>query len=872
MNRTAVPAICSFLIALSLIAFEVLLHRSLAVSSYQFFGYFVITMAMLGFGLSGVLLRLLDRRIGRQPEAWLAFWCGATTVSMVACYGAALKIPLDSEYLLYDPTGLAGLLLYILCLTAPFLFGAAALGTVLRYGTRKGLLYGANLAGSGIGGVVALLIATTVPAVFSPFRCAGAAALAAAVVLAAPTGRTYRRPAAAMILRSLLIAVVLGIASLGYLVGGDGPVTLDPWIEPYKEIMHFRRLAAQGEAELIAEDSSPEGEIAVYSAPSFHRVFFAGLGAKTPPPRQAAVLIDGRVAGVLLDPAGRSAEEFARSDDLAIFDHTPQSLPYRVRDPVNVLILGDTGGQAAWAALRMGVGSVTLVTGDVAAAELLRAEASVYTDSLYADPRVRVVTVEPHVFVAADENRYDLIQLAAAEGMPSGGRGLSGLMEDRLLTVESIGRCIDLLSEDGILFAVRGLQVPPRDTPKLIGLFSRALASTRMDEYGILVGHNYLAALVAVFRGVPEGPEAAAIDDLSRELGIELDYRFGTRLGGDRSGRGDVEAGETSTVDPGSYFMADPGVILGQAAASGLGEYVYDIRPPTLNRPFFHNFFEWGSIDLFRSIYGRDWFRRLELGYFLVVVTLLLVTAIGLVGIVLPALFIGRRSRGAGNQGKGSAGAVAEPPSTRVQESAQSSARGGGIVYFLAIGAGFMTAEIAAVGRAAAILPSPAYALAAVLTGFLLAAGAGSAVAPSIRKDPRQRVLTAVVGIGVSLLVSWFGTGRLYAMAAELAVGLRFLVVFAWLLPRAFFMGWLMPAGLDIYGRRAGSSARISLLWAVNGFASVIAVPAAALVSISLGFRAAGAGALLLYGAALVTASRSTHASTVPKRADRHAE
>ena len=71
---------------------------------------------------------------------------------------------------------------------------------------------------------------------------------------------------------------------------------------------------------------------------------------------------------------------------------------------------------------------------------------------------------------------------------------------------------------------------------------------------------------------------------------------------------------------------------------------------------------------------------------------------------------------------------------------------------------------------------------------------------------------------------------------------------------------------------RAGRLAGVLLLWGGHGFASVIAVPAAALVSISLGFRAAGAGALLLYGAALVTASRSTHAATVPKRADRHAE
>src|SRR5690606_14965459 len=79
--------------------------------------------------------------------------------------------------------------------------------------------------------------------------------------------------------------------------------------------------------------------------------------------------------------------------------------------------------------------------------------------------------------------------------------------------------------------------------------------------------------------------------------------------------------------------------------------------------------------------------------------------------------------------------------------------RGRVAAYFLAVGLAFLLLEIAFIQRFTLFLGSPLYAVAVVLAGFLLFAGAGSAAAPQLARRVRRPIAAAAAVIAVVALL-----------------------------------------------------------------------------------------------------------------------
>ena len=60
-----------FSLSVTLLAFELTIMRLFAVGSWSNFGSMVISICLLGFGLAGTLLTLIQKRVLRNPDAWL---------------------------------------------------------------------------------------------------------------------------------------------------------------------------------------------------------------------------------------------------------------------------------------------------------------------------------------------------------------------------------------------------------------------------------------------------------------------------------------------------------------------------------------------------------------------------------------------------------------------------------------------------------------------------------------------------------------------------------------------------------------------------------------------------------------------------------
>ena len=190
------------------------------------------------------------------------------------------------------------------------------------------------------------------------------------------------------------------------------------------------------------------------------------------------------------------------------------------------------------------------------------------------------------------------------------------------------------------------------------------------------------------------------------------------------------------------------------------------------------------------------------------------------------------------------------------------------LLYFGAIGLGFMLVEISQVQRLAIFLGHPVYSLSVVLFSLLLSSGIGSLATARVWDRPQSS--TRILLLLVVVLVAFGGITPLvirYFDAASIAT--RIAVSVGILMPIGFLMGMAFPIGM----RRALSEAPsiAPWLWGVNGAASVCASVLVVVIALGAGISAAfwvGTGCYLVALAAIVRSPRGLNQNPPPSRCD----
>lgn len=150
-----------FCLSAAILAYEVVLMRMFSIAQWHHFAGMIISIALLGFGLSGTLLALgRDRLLARGP---LVFALAAMGFVVYApfCTWLAQQIPFTPFLIVWQPRQLGYLLAIYLLLVVPFTCGALAIGVALAMARRRGTVgrtYALNLFGSGVGAMLGLAL------------------------------------------------------------------------------------------------------------------------------------------------------------------------------------------------------------------------------------------------------------------------------------------------------------------------------------------------------------------------------------------------------------------------------------------------------------------------------------------------------------------------------------------------------------------------------------------------------------------------------------------------------------------------------------------------------------------------------------------
>jgi hypothetical protein len=790
-------------VSAAVLALELALMRALSISRRHHFAYLVMSLALLGFGASGTWLALLGPRRRTDLITWNRWLTLGLALSITLCYRLADALPIDMRYLLYSFQQLLYLLAYQLLLFVPFLLAGLLIGTTLvHFSSSVPLVYGANLIGSGVGPILAVLLMFPL----SPPRLIQGAALLTWVAgffwSPSPRERPGRR-------RQEIVPLAFGL----FLVGDfllPPPLHLDP----QKMSAQLRHWEAQGDARHVLTREGPRGRLDVFASPYLHLTLFAGLTAGAPPPSQALLLVDGDSAGPIFSI--RSAAE------APILDHTPMSVAYRLVPDARVLLLGEASGADIWLARRFAAREITAVQGDPQIIALFRGPLASLSGHVFTGAALRVSATTPRHFLESSKDRFDLIQVVSAEGMATGVSGLLSLHEEYLLTVEGMGRCLEHLKPGGLVSVTRGIQSPPRDNIKILATLAAALEGRGVarPEAHLAQVRNHLALCTVASNTPLSAEQREKLIRISDELWLDIDALPGWDL---------------SRRPPFNQLMTPPGIAgsLYHFAATKIfsadrerffQDYAYNVRPATDDRPYFFDFFRWRSLRRFIEAHGSHWFQRLELGYAILVISLGQIVFVALPVILVP-LFVTMRRADAGG------------------------GRGAPLAYFFLLGLGYLSLEMTLMQRCTLLLGDPLLAAAGALTAFLFFSGCGSVLGRRWFGSPLPALAVAAGALALLVPLLLPVSGRLVAPVASLSTPARFLVILILLAPIAFFMGWFFPAGMLLLERRSPSL--IPWAWGINGFASVAAAPLAVLLSMSFGFQAVLFGAVGCYLLAL---------------------
>ncbi len=790
----------------AVLAYEVLLMRLLAIIQWHHFAYMVISIALLGFGASGTFLAFAQDRL--KPHFVLVFAANAALFGILALVSFAIgeRVPFNALEVVWNPEQLLYLAALYVLFTIPFFCGANCIGLALAcFGERIGPVYCWNLIGSGIGAlaVVGALF------LFSPSETlrlvAGLGLVAAGLVCFEGKG-SARRLAGVVFLGSAVVVTAFAPSSWTALV-----------LSEYKGLQTTLRIPG---TEVVGEYSSPLGLLSVvrsHTVPLRHAPGLS-LNNRVEPPPQIGVFTDGDALSVITKFEGRP-------EALAYLDYMTSALPYHLVERPEVLILGAGGGADVLQATYHQARRIDAVELNPQFVRLVEEEHAEFAGGLYARPEVRVHIAEARGFVARSDERWDIVQIPLLDSSGASGAGVQSLTESYLYTVEALQEYLAHLTPNGYLSITRWLKVPPRDALKLFATALSALEEQGVDDPAsrLLLIRGWNTTTLLIKNGEISPQDIEATRRFAEQRSFDLAYHAGiTPQQANRFNR----LQEAFLYD-GATALAGPG------RQEFLERYKFDLRPTWDDRPYFFDFFKWRSLSEFLELRTQGGAGLLELGYIILLATLLQAALLSVVLILLPLWVRGRS-------------AVPHADRGRV------------FVYFFGLGLAFLFLEIAFIQRFIVFLSHPLYTIAVVICSFLVFAGLGSGLAPRLqdklakawlRKGSQATGISAIdvavwaiAGIGLVYLVALPALFRAFMPWPDPA---KVVVSVLLIAPLAFAMGMPFPLGLSQVSARVPQL--VPWAWGVNGCASVLSAVLAMMLAIHFGFTVVVAIAVALY-------------------------
>jgi hypothetical protein len=810
-----------FFVSLASVGYETALIRYFAVATWSEYGYWVISIVMAGFALSGVVLALWRDVFARTGDCLLAALPPILVASAALGFHFVTVNPFNPLQLQNATTwtdqiwNIAGYYAALL----PFFFLAGlfvSLSFVLN-ARRVGRVYAFDLTGAAAGAAGILVAMFFVHAFFLvPLMLLPLAA-------AASCGpRRWR-------MRSTNLAILALLAGAALLVF-DNQARIDEF-KPVYAPLHTPN------ARVVATLLSPRGDYTLLDDFT-ERVDTdvsnnAGLLHVPGPPRTFGLYRDGTRIAALPFPPGPSAA-YARS--------ALDALPYKLVADPNALLIGASGGFRIAEVLALGAAHVRVLEPEPT---LLRALQTGMGPSppWHPDPRAALSGASPLAAVRSTQ-RYDVIDVSAdfLDAAEANATAFS---------VQAIADDLHALTPDGIVSVPVSIRDFPVYALRVLATARAALLRDGVSDPAahVVVYRSAWSARVLLSRDRWSAARIAAVRKFCDDRSFDVSWYPGIDVRAARAGiYNDLPAvsfatGEMAAASPDDSIADEAGAVLaGRPSASRAS---FSLAPVTLDRPYFYAVLR---LDQMRMLLRRlEVLPQAEIGALVNMAVLAQAAVIALVvlaaGIASPAKWkkcVRPRSEsiqsteGDGPPARESSGCTISRP--RVSRASVA-------LYFSALGLGFLFIEIALIEHASLWLNSRTSGFALVLTGMLFFSGLGSLASDRLTMPNRRWLTLACLAVLLWCAAEIAGVQPAMLATLDWPWPLRWALVLAILAPVSLALGLPFPLGLACLGQ---NSSTLPWAWGLNGAFSVVASPMANLIA-----REWGLNRLLVCAAAM---------------------
>ncbi len=824
--RSAFALLPLFLVSAATVGFEIALTRYFAVAKWSEYGYWVISIVLAGFALSGVVMALARDWFARHGKI-LLLWLPAMLIVAAAAGNQLVASNPFNPLQLQNPATFADQIWNIggyYAVLLPFFFLAGlyiSLSFVLN-DRHIGRVYGFDLTGAGIGALAVLALMNFV----HPFALvawmlpvlAVAGVLAIAGVLGCGNAGGWARAGIA------LVACLLALAGSETWLALDHPAAFNDFKAIYAPL-HVP------DSKTLAEIRSPRG-LYMLLDDFTERVDTdisnnAGEMNIPGPARALGLYRDGnRIAALPKPPAAGSPAAI----DARYAPATLAALPYTLRPGARVLLIGTSGGYRIAEARKLGAVLIHAIEPD---AMLYRAVAQ----GLYGDPpfpperNLRISQMSPVLAADRQSFYFDIIDI-------SGDFLDSAETNTNAFTSAAMVAYIRGLSSGGILSIPVSIREFPAYALRMLATVRSALRTlgVRDPRNSVLVYRSAWNVRILVSPNGFNKARIAAAMQFSNARSFDVSYFPGMDPDEKREVFNDLPAvsfqdGQITAQDGAHDAIADEAIYVlgGQASPSAAA---FNLSPITNDRPAFYALLRLGQLG---TILKRlEILPQAEIAPLVNLAVLAQAAVIALLVLAVPLLG-GPRLRLLGG---GTAGAM---------------------LYFSALGLGFLFFEIYLIERASAYLNDRTAGFALVLTSMLIFSGLGSMLSGRLEAHADRTMQAAGLFVLVWGGLMWWMLPSAMHYTLGLAYETRALCVVLAIAPGSIALGLPFPLGLARIVSDRGGAGFLPWAWGLNGAFSVVSTPLANLIALTEGFSWVLLSALLVYAVAILSFPRKTN-------------
>jgi hypothetical protein len=796
----------------SMLLMQQFLTRIFSIQFNAGLAFLAISITFLGLGSAGVAVSCLPRLFAPERAERAIPWL-AQLYSLLLVGGFVAGVALDHSAQFSGEESLTSQVLRVLAASLLVLPAMFAVGLVIALLLRANVsrvhrLYGADLAGGGIGCLLVLPLMNQVGGDHGIFVIAALASLGGVLLAHAGGPRGSGRP--------IWVGLFLSVLWL-----------LGPWFNRNLALVDVRSHStnlkeARG---WVLEDREIERS---WNA-------LARLGFFETRDRSSLyVRIDSSCQTGLPSQDPRFEQEFVHSTDF-------ERLPYALDRHARYLEIGAGGGRGLVLARAMGARRVlgVEINPGIVRSSLGGFPGFGVGPRAAADPSFELLVAEGRSFARTTAERFDTVTITFIQTGVASASAAFALSEANLFTVEAFTEFLSLLDEDGVFYVYR------HGGNEMLRLISMARASLATFGVEDVRGHLYAArnatnrAVLLVGRSPFTTKQVEELDHAAAELGIEVLYSpsgapgprppnpFLARLG-DLRRSGELSIGAVaglmdSLAHAPQYESLEATYIRSADPRAFVEQSLVDVSAPTDDRPyyFFTGLADWREGLLYFDPAGvRILGGTVILLFWMAAAFTALVAAL-----ILAPLYFGRgglRAPGKKQQGL----AV--------------------LAYFSGLGVGYIAVQISFIQRFTLFLGHPVYAISVVLLAFLAFSGLGSVSSNRLFRGGSLGFVGTVLALAALLaLDNWLLPFVFHSSALSWPVAAKVALSLPLILPLAFLMGLLFPQGIRLLERSRPEL--VPWAWGANSAASILGSIFSLIFAIHFGFSSTALAAAAVY-------------------------